>query len=624
MENYKELKEAAAALARVCDNAVEKDGQGYNSYDSNFAKQLLAKSFWTYNMATAIHKMLNKYSGQLLNFGIRYEELPLPDPTEAIYIPTARTEFKRAEIKIDTIYLNFSTPTTEEFNKILEEIRKLPGRVWNKDNKQWELPANKFSYDKLKELGFEIKGQAINEIDTKDIVIPVDKGLRLYPFQEDGIKLLEKFNGRALLADDMGLGKTIQVITYLKLHPELRPAIIICPATLKINWQRELKKWLPKATTRVVQGRQFVFDDDYDITIINYDILKDYLELLMEIDFRIMILDESHAIKSSKAQRSKAVKKLSRRMEKIICMTGTPITNRPIEFFTTLNMLDSKLFPNYYHFGMEFCSGEQGAYGLEFKGASNIEKLNAILRNSFMIRRKKEDVLKELPPKQRTVIPLEIDNRKEYDAAEADIINYLSRTEGEETAQKAVMAEALIRFNKLKQLTIAGKMKQIISWIDNFLESDEKLIIFCIHHKTTDTLMEKYSEIAVKLDGRDSPNQKQKAVDAFQSDARIKLFIGNIQAAGVGITLTAACNVAFLELPWVPAFCDQAEDRSLRIGQKANCVNIYYLLGLNTVEEEISEIIDSKRRVITAIMDGELPEQQSMLTILMNRYRRSK
>jgi SNF2 family DNA or RNA helicase len=527
-------------------------------------------------------------------------------------------EYKTGIIKDNLLYLKFRTELKTEFDIILNQIRSLPGRQWHPDIKQWTLPVNKFSLDTLKKIGFEIE----NEIQEKpvEINIPGETKLKLYPFQEEGVRLLEKFNGRALLADDMGLGKSCQSLVYMKMHPELRPALLIVPATLKLNWHREIRKWIPEEAddVQIIQGRQAVFNDDYKITIINYDILKDYVDLLTEVGYKIMILDESHAIKNPKAMRTKVVKKISRRINKIICLSGTPITNRPIEFFTTLNMLNHQLFPNWFHFGMEFCGGdmENG-----FKGHSNTDKLHKILEDAFMIRRLKKDVLKELPPKQRTVIPLEINNRREYNKAENDIVQYLYETEGQEIAQKAIFAEVLVKFERLKQLTIEGKRIQIFNWIDNFLESGEKLILFAVHHSTIDMIIEKYPEITVKLDGRNSPKQKQNAVDEFQTNPEIKLFMGNINAAGVGINLTASSNVALLELPWVPALCDQAEDRAHRIGQTSDSVNIYYLLGNNTIEERMAEIIDSKREVISAIMDGELPEQENMLITLMNYYR---
>jgi intein/homing endonuclease len=327
------------------------------------------------------------------------------------------------------------------------------------------------------------------------------------------------------------------------------------------------------------------------------------------------------AIKNPKANRTRATKYLTKGVDHIIMITGSPILSRPLELFVALNLLNPQMFPNYYRFAQEFCAPEHNGFGFQYKGASNVEKLHEILISSFMIRRLKKDVMEDLPEKLYTMIPFELDNRDEYDRAEKDIIDYIHETEGPENAHKATMAETLVKFEKLKQLSVKGKMRQVIEWVEDFLETDEKLILFATHHQTIDTLMDKFGTVGVKLDGRDSLKQKQEAVDKFQNDKTIKLFCGNIEAAGMGLTLTAASHVGFIEQSWVPAKMDQAIDRAHRIGQKADCVNVYYLLGLNTIDETMAEIIDQKRKVITAIMDGGSPDNESLLTLLIDKYK---
>jgi SWI/SNF-related matrix-associated actin-dependent regulator 1 of chromatin subfamily A len=328
-------------------------------------------------------------------------------------------------------------------------------------------------------------------------------------------------------------------------------------------------------------------------------------------------------IRNPKALRTRSIKYLAKNIPHIICITGTPVINRPIEFFTTLNMLDPVQFPNYFKYAQEFCSPSHNGFGWQYKGASNTEKLHELLTRSFMIRRLKKDVLTQLPPKTRTIIPMEINNRVEYNEARDDLIQYLSRTEGSDAAEKASMAETLVKFSKLKQLSIKGKLDLCIEWIENFIQ-EQKLVVFCVHHNTIDALIEKFEDIAVKLDGRDSQNQRQKAIDSFQNDENIKLFIGNIKAAGVGITLTAASSAAFLELPWTPGECSQAEDRIHRIGQESSHVDIYYLAGFNTIDEEMAEIIDNKKKTIDAIMDGIDTEEKDLISELIEKYKQEK
>lgn len=633
MAEYSKIREATEALKSVCDGATSEDGAGFNMYDAGFARKLLAVTNWTPRQAIAIHKMLKKYRFQLGCMGIDYDKLPVP--TESVSPGNGEKvspDIKRAYLKDDRISLNFKIANTQDFYLFLNEhIKCVQGRQFHKEDKRWSFPLTVHNIKYAKQIGFKLdpklrewlkkKEEADKEAEQRaqEELKKVTK-LTPYPFQAEGVQMLEKFNGRALLADEMGLGKTIQAILYMKLHKELRPSVVVVPASVKINWQREFDKWLPGEKTKIVMGRSDTIKGSDNIIIINYDILSDYTDLLDAMDPKLLVLDESHMIKNPKALRTKSVKILAKGIDKVICISGTPITNRPIEFFTTLNLLDPEQFNNYYRFGNQFCGAKHNGFAWEYKGSTNPEKLHQILVDSFMIRRLKKDVLTELPPKTRSVLPMEINNRSEYNKARDDLINYLRQTEGSEAAQKATMAETLVKFNKLKQLSIQGKLKQCIDWIENFIDQ-EKLVVFCVHHKTIDALMEHFGDKAVRIDGRVSQGKRQKAIDSFQNDDNIRLFVGNIKAAGVGITLTKACNAAFLELEWVPALHDQAEDRIHRISQERDHVNIYYLVGLDTIEEDLTEVIDSKRKVITEIMDGELPEEEAMLTILIEKYK---
>lgn len=213
---------------------------------------------------------------------------------------------------------------------------------------------------------------------------------------------------------------------------------------------------------------------------------------------------------------------------------------------------------------------------------------------------------------------MELDNQREYNAAEADLIGWLRTNFGNGKAEKAQQAEALTRIGELKRLAVRGKLKECIEWIEDFLESGEKLVVFAVHKFVIDALMEKFADRAVKIDG--SVSNRQAPVDAFQNDDNVRLFVGNIQAAGVGITLTAASNTCFLELGFSPSLHDQAEDRVHRIGQTADSVTAWYLLAAGTMEEEIAELIDAKRKVVTKVLDGQDVDEESMLSELMKKY----
>ena len=309
----------------------------------------------------------------------------------------------------------------------------------------------------------------------------------------------------------------------------------------------------------------------------------------------------------------------------VICLSGTPVVNRPREFFTTLSMVRPELFPSFWDYAKTYCDAKNNGWGWDFSGSSNTEQLHSKLTDSIMIRRLKRDVLKELPDKVRSVIPLALTNQAEYDKASEDFLVWLcGQEDGENKAAKAAQAETLTRISALKQLTAKGKTKPVLEWINDFLNStDEKLILFCWHKSMADKIHKAFTGSIVKVTGSESKEQRQEAVDRFQEEPSCRLLVGNIKAAGVGLTLTAASNVAFVELPWTPGDLTQAEDRAHRIGQK-EVVNIYYLLAQGTIEEDMAEILDHKRAVLAEVLDGDFKvteDESSMISMLLDKVK---
>lgn len=491
-----------------------------------------------------------------------------------------------------------------------DRIKSLSQRKWNPDIKRWIAPVSILDEILTKFPDAEISTSILEEIEkvkklktaSNAVSSSVDlniNGNKLMPFQNAGVEFLEIAGGKALIADEMGLGKTIEAIAYLFRHPELRPAIIICPASLKINWQREIKKWMNEDAI-IVNGKQI--ENGHKIYIINYDILKNHKDAILNIAPQIMILDESHYVKNYKAQRTKLIVELSQKIPKKILLTGTPILNRPKELWTQLNVIDPKTYNNFFNFGVRYCAGEKTKYGWDFSGVSHQDELNEKLK-TIMVRRTKAQVLSELPDKRRTTIDIPINNQDEYNEAKNNFYRFILDWKGKDAANKASRAEVLSQIETLKQVAIKGKMDEIIEWINDFLETGEKLIIFAHHRDIVEQIYKQYYNIAVKLTGETNMEDRQKAVDAFQNNPDIKLFIGNIKAAGVGITLTAASNVAFIELPWTPSELTQAEDRAHRIGQK-NAVNIYYLVAEGTIESRMAGLLKKKAEIIGSIIDG--------------------
>ena len=443
---------------------------------------------------------------------------------------------------------------------------------------------------------------------------------KLFPYQEDGIKFVEENNGRALIADEMGLGKTVQAIGYVQLHPELRPAIIVCPASLKENWKKELKIWTGDVSNvNIISGTKIKqLTNNKDITIINYDIVRHWEKAIIKTKPEIIILDECHYIKTmqTKSQRSKAVINICKKTKHIIALSGTPIINRPSEFFNIINIIDKTLFSSRMAYHKKHCDPKHNGFAWTYNGASNIKKLNKTI-SGIMIRRLKKDVLKDLPDKTRTIIPLKIDNQNVYNTAKLDIIKWIKINKGKDPAERAKKIEALSKIENLKQIVVAGKIKQCIKFIENFVESDQKLVIFTTHKKTLQELNKVFKKISVVLDGSTPPKQRQKVVDSFQNDNHIKLFFGNIKAAGVGITLVAASNVCFVEFPWTPGELEQASDRCHRIGQKDN-VNAYYLVAQNTIEEDIISLLSKKQKILNAVLEGKDVKEIDIFGKLMN------
>jgi len=440
---------------------------------------------------------------------------------------------------------------------------------------------------------------------------------KLYGYQKKGVKRIEKFDGRVLLADEMGLGKSIQALTYLKRHPSLRPAIIVCPACIKWVWETQASEHC-SLQTKVLSGRKVVKDGLFDssgIIIINYDILQNWVGYLVKKKPKIIIGDEIQAIKSRGAGRSKAFKELCKRAEHVIAISGTPLTNRHSELFHILHILWPKTFPTFVHYAERYCPPRWTPWGSnDYRRSTNSAELHHRLKRLGMIRRLKKDVLKDLPAKTRITIPMDIQNRREYDKANNDFINWIGAIDPAK-ARKARKAEELVKIGCLIRLAAELKMKFVFDWIDSFLDSEDgKLGLFACHKRIINMLYDRYPKTSVKLTGATSEKKRKEVVQRFQKDKKTRLFIGNIKAAGVGIDLWAASTMAFIETGWVPGDVIQVEDRFHRIGQKNN-VSCYYLVAKDTIEEHLCKILQVKQKVIARVLDGNQNRKDTKLDV---------
>jgi len=537
-------------------------------------------------------------------------------------------------VKVVGGLLQFHTVYDEQLRKSLKNA----GCSWNPIKRCWEFPlSNVFYYEEILDIintynlliqDYETQKIILklkNEFEKrkylyqlsfatkpfKNIKIKTPEGLSLYDFQKVGVLFIEETNGRTLIADEMGLGKTIQALAYLYNHPELRPVLIICPASLKLNWSREVKKWCEDTTYIISTNKKIPVD--YNFYIINYDILHKKLNELKKMDFKVLIIDEAHYIKNPKAKRTNAVLELSKYVRKrdgnIIALTGTPILNKPVELFNILlaiGILDKSAFWTYANL---YCEPEEvyigdGRYITVFNGAANLEHLNRFLRGTVMIRRLKKDVLEQLPDKRRIKISVDIDNRTEYKKAENNFIEWYESIGGEVNSR----AELLQRIEALRKLAIKGKIKQCIEFIKNAYENEGKVVVFAHHKHVIEQMYERLSNELdcnlIKIVGGMKVEEKQHAIDTFNNSNNAIIFV-SIRAGGEGINLQTANVGIFVELDWTPAILLQAEDRLHRIGQEKT-VDIYYLIAEDTIEEYIYKIIKEKFKITTKSLDGEV------------------
>jgi SWI/SNF-related matrix-associated actin-dependent regulator of chromatin subfamily A-like protein 1 len=457
---------------------------------------------------------------------------------------------------------------------------------------------------------------ALSAASDAELSLP-DLGGQLKPFQRAGVRYLLS-QRRAFLADEQGLGKTIEALATLEADGAF-PALVICPASLKLNWLRELERWLPARTAQALSGNGGgVPIGAADVTVLNYDIVAARLPELCALEPRALVLDESHHCKNAAAKRTQAVQRLSAAVPSdglVLALTGTPVINRPAELVSQLRILGRL---------EDFGSGVR--FGQRFRGPDAHVRLHWHLRARCFARRLKADVLPQLPAKTRAIVPVELDNEAEYRLAERDVVAWLQTQpldlrELDARVAAALRAERLVRLNALKLLAARGKLRAALTWIHDFCSSGEPLVVFAHHREVQRAVLDRFPA-ALHILGEDSHAERDAAVREFQvaNNGEPQLIVCSIEVAGQGITLTRSSNVVFLELDWTPAKHDQAEDRCHRIGQR-DAVNASYLLAAGTVDETISTLLERKRAVIGAVTDGREEDEEGVLDSLVRELR---
>jgi SWI/SNF-related matrix-associated actin-dependent regulator of chromatin subfamily A-like protein 1 len=450
----------------------------------------------------------------------------------------------------------------------------------------------------------------------------------LKPFQRAGVEYLLS-QRRAFLADEQGLGKTIEALAAIEADGAY-PAVVVCPASLKLNWLREIERWLPHRSARALHGTGAqallgagghtprgagvnASTSRADITVVNYDILAARERELAAVGARALVLDESHYCKNGAAKRTQAATRLAGSVAAdglVLALTGTPVMNRPNELISQLRIIGRLA---------DFGSGAQ--FGERFRGADAHQRLHWHLRARCFVRRLKSEVLPQLPAKTRSVVPVELNNEGEYRLAERDVIAWLRShpldlAELDAKIAAALRAERLVRLGALKRLAARGKLHAALGWIHDFLSSGERLVVFASHREIQQAVIERFPH-ALHVLGKDSHKARDASVQRFQESGgdEAQLIVCSLAVAGQGLTLTKASNVAFLELDWTPAKHDQAEDRCHRIGQQ-DAVNAWYLLAAGTIDETIATLLERKRTVIGAVTDGRPEEDEAVVDAL--------
>jgi SWI/SNF-related matrix-associated actin-dependent regulator 1 of chromatin subfamily A len=446
------------------------------------------------------------------------------------------------------------------------------------------------------------KAAIIKDNTVKDVVINYDKYSHRPPLehQKEAVQKLVE-NRKFILADDMGLGKTTSTI-IAALESGSKKVLIICPATLKINWKREIENYSDK-TVYIAEGKNFSTDADF--VIINYDIIKNFHDTkkkgesqILDANFDLVVVDEAHYIKNATAQRTKLINDLVKKVDRLWLLTGTPMTSRPIDYFNLLSLIESPVAKNWMAYAIRYCQGYQFNVGgrkvWNVMGASNLEELRD-RTSGLTLRRLKENVL-DLPDKIITPVYLRLKS-KMYEEIMGEYYDWYDKNPEESKS----LTVQFTKLTKIRQVIADEKISQTIELAENIVEQGKKVIIFCNFTDSLNKICEHFGKAAVKVDGSMSKPERQHSVDSFQENDKIKVFVGNIKAAGVGITLTAAEAVIMNDLSFLPSDHAQAEDRAYRYGQKNN-VLVYYPIFENTIEGIIYDILNNKKQVIATVM----------------------
>jgi SWI/SNF-related matrix-associated actin-dependent regulator 1 of chromatin subfamily A len=430
----------------------------------------------------------------------------------------------------------------------------------------------------------------------------------LFPHQIEGVAFLLG-RRRAILADDMGLGKTRQAIVALRQAAPAGPYLVVCPASVKRNWAREISVADPNRLTHII-GTGAGPPARPDWVVINYDILQKHLPALGRERWAGLVFDEAHYLKNHKSRRSRLARELASQTKAhgsgplVYLLTGTPLTNRPRDLFVLLQLVGHALGRSFLSFAKRYCAAERNDYGWQTGGASNVEELTVQL-HGVMLRRAKDQVL-ALPPKLRTWLPIEVPKGtgvKDMRQVVALLMSEDKVAPDSTVDDRRLRGRLLAAVTRARQTLAAAKIAATIDFVTGAVEQGEKVIVFSCFEAPIERLARQFGDAAVVVTGKTPAGQRQSIVDRFQEDPRVRVFLANIIAGGIGLNLTAATQVVFNDLDWVPANHWQAEDRAYRIGQ-TRTVNVTYMVAAKTIDDFVQGVLERKGALVQAVVDG--------------------
>lgn len=491
-------------------------------------------------------------------------------------------------------------------------VTKLPELKWDSTVLMSDLEMFVYGLERMPLV--IVPSKELAELSTShDAELGFDLSLPLLPYQKAGVKYALQAR-RVLLADSMGLGKTAQGIA-LAYDTAMRKGktLVVVPPHLRLQWIKECRRFAPSLKVATVTGRKPHSLPKHDVLVIGDSVVGAWATKLLG-KFDTLIVDEAHSVKNERAQRTRGVSSIANSIPAngvVALMSGTLTPNRPSELLSPLHIIGrlNNVFGSRKQFLIKYCDYRIVNGYPNMNGASNTTELNTLLRGTCMVRRRKEDVLKDLPAKRRAQLDVELTNAEmsTYRTAEADFLKWVKETYGDKAWERASKAEVITRMNKLRELLGIAKVSAVVEHVNSLVAEGEQVVVFAYHRKVLEALRDKLEQHGVVLvAGGSTPEAKQRYVEKF-TNKQAMVFIGQYESAGTGLNLTSASHVVLAEMPYSPSTGQQAEDRCHRIGQENHVVSWWITAvdtKFHTIDMRLWRLLNAKAESTSAILDG--------------------